>query len=104
MENELGTEFKEWAIVELMGHVRIAGLVTEVEKFGSKLGRVDVPNGDSFTTQFFNGSSVYRLTPTTEEIARAAARSSQPSPVYRWELPKLSDGAANAVDAEYEDD
>jgi hypothetical protein len=34
-----------WAIVELMGHVTIAGRLTEEEKFGSKLGRLDIPDG-----------------------------------------------------------
>jgi RecJ-like exonuclease len=32
-----------WAVVELMGHVRMAGLVTEEEHFGSKVGRIDIP-------------------------------------------------------------
>lgn len=40
-----------------------------------------------FTTQYFSGSSIYRLTPTTEEIARGVAAKSQPQPVHRWELP-----------------
>lgn len=97
-------EFKQWAIVELMGHVRIAGLVTEEERFGAKLGRVDIPNGESFTTQYFNGSSLYRLTPTTEEIARAVATNAQPEPVHRWELPKLSAGNPDAIDVEDDDD
>lgn len=83
-------EFKQWAIVELMGHVRIAGLVTEEERFGAKLGRVEIPNGAEFVTQYFNGASLYRLTPTTEELARAVAASNQPEPVHRWELPQLN--------------
>lgn len=86
---EIESGFNQWAIIELMGHVKIAGLVTEVEIFGSKLGRVDIPFGDTFTTQYFNGSSLYRLTPTTEEIARAVAKSNQPTPVFRWELPEV---------------
>lgn len=95
-------KFREWAIVELMGHVRIAGLVTEEERFGAKLGRVDIPTADGFVTQYFNGSSLYRLTPTTEEIARAVAASNQPTPVHRWELPRpeLTAGEAGAIDAE----
>ncbi len=101
---ELKTDFKEWCIVELMGHVRIAGLVTEVERFGSKLGRIDIPNVEGFTTQFFNGASVYRLTPTTEDIARAVAVSTQPAPIHRWELPKLSAGNPDAIDAANDDD
>lgn len=86
---EIESGFNQWAIIELMGHVKIAGHVTEVEMFGSKLGRVDIPIGDTFTTQYFNGSSLYRLTPTTEEIARAVAASNQPAPIFQWELPKL---------------
>ena len=85
---EIQSGFDQWAIIELLGHVKIAGHVTEVEMFGSKLGRVDIPNDDGFTTQYFNGSSLYRLTPTTEDIARAVAKNNQPAPVYRWELPE----------------
>ena len=97
-------KFKEWCIVELLGHVRIAGLVTEVELFGSKQGRVDIPNGDGFVTQYFNGSSLYRLTPTTEEIARAVAARNQPEPVHRWELPKQITAGESVVEPEYPDD
>ena len=82
--------FVEWCILELMGHVRLGGKVTEENLFGTKMGRIDVPGKDgAFTTQYFAGSAVYRLTPTTEGIARAVAASSQPEPVHRWELPQL---------------
>lgn len=107
--------FEQWAIVELMGHVRVAGRVTEEEHFGAKLGRIDIPtHDDGFTTQFFGGSSVYRLTPTTEEIARKVALHSQPAPVYHFELtpPKqneayyesLRHGAAALEDEDQDDD
>lgn len=71
-----------------MGHVKMAGLVTEAELFGSKLARIDIPSpdGDKFVTQYFGGSSVYRITPTTEEIARRVAANNAPSPINRWEL------------------
>lgn len=79
--------FEQWAILELMGHVRLAGRVTEEEHFGAKLGRIDIPGPDGrFVTQFFGGGSVYRLTPTTEEIARVVAAKSAPAPVGRWEM------------------
>lgn len=84
-------QFQQWAIVELMGHVRIAGLVTEEERFGAKLGRIEIPNGDGFVTQYFNGASIYRFTPTTEAIARMVANLNQPQPVHRWELPALEE-------------
>ena len=72
-----------------LGHVRIAGRVTEEERFGGKLGRIDIPGKDGGeTTQYFNASSIYRLTPTTEEIARHVAINCQPMPVQPWDLPK----------------
>jgi hypothetical protein len=77
-----------WAIVELMGHVRIGGRLTEEERFGVKMGRLDVPNGDAFVTQFFGGASVYRITIVSEEAARAVAVRTA-APVQPWELPKL---------------
>jgi len=81
--------FQEWCVVELMGHVRMAGLVSEEERFGVKVGRIDVPIGDAFTTIYFGGSSIYRVTPTTEEIARSVAKRNEPQPVHRFELPAL---------------
>lgn len=84
-ENSNG--FDQWGILELMGHVRLAGRITEESHFGAALGRIDIPNGDGFTTQYFGGGSIYRLTPTTEDIARSVAQHNQPQPVSRWELP-----------------
>lgn len=81
-----GGAFEQWAILELMGHVRLAGRVSEEELFGTKMGRIDIPSGDNFTTQYFGGGSVYRLTPTTEEIARGVAANNQPRPVQPWEF------------------
>lgn len=77
-----------WAIVELMGHRRLAGHVTEVELAGAKVLRIDIPDGDGFTTQFYGGGALYCLTPTSEATARAAAAASaRPEPIHRWELP-----------------
>ena len=76
-----------WCIVELMGHIRLAGYVTEEEHFGAKIGRVDIPGPKGETvTQFFGGSSIYRITPTTEAIARRVAMHDSPAPVGRWDL------------------
>lgn len=88
MSNQLNG-FDAWAILELLGHVKLAGRVTEEEHFGAKLGRIDIPAGEGWTTQYFSGGSIYRLTPTTEEIARSVAARNQPTPAHRWELPAL---------------
>ena len=93
-----------WAIVELMGHVKVAGRVTEDELFGAKIGRIDIPKPEGgFTTQYFGGSSVYRLTPTDETTARLVAIKRQPQPVYPWQLQLPGGATAIAADLEAED-
>lgn len=82
-----------WAICELMGHRRLGGFVREVELAGAKALRIDVPRADGgMTTQFYGGGSLFCLTPTTEEIARAVARGAQPQPVHTFELPPARRG------------
>ncbi len=82
--------FKQWAVVELMGHVKVAGLVTEAEIFGGKLMRVDVPCEDgAHITQYFGAASIYRLTPCTEEVARHIALSSMVEPPGIYDLRRL---------------
>lgn len=81
--------FDQWVVAELMGHVRLAGRLTEESHFGTALGRIDIPTGDGdeeFVTQYFGGASVYRITPVSEEAARQVARQSRPAPIYRLEL------------------
>lgn len=83
--------FEGWAILELMGHRRLAGYVSEQEMAGTVMLRIDVPGdgggeGQVAATQFYGGASIYCLTPTTEEVAKKVARGSQPAPVQRWEL------------------
>ena len=79
-----------WYIVELMGHRRLAGYLTEQTIAGAGFLRIDVPGpeGAPRATQFFAPSSVYALTPTTEAMARRVAQASVVEPVKEWELPK----------------
>jgi hypothetical protein len=86
------TSEESWAVVELLGHVTMAGKLSEEERFGAKMGRVDIPtDAGGWTTIYFGGSSVYRITPCVEAVARAKARSHQPKPVYAWEIPAPKD-------------
>ena len=89
------TKFEQWAIVELMGHVRMAGFVREVTIAGAGLLSIEVPEAvdDGGTThaaytQIVNPTSLYRITPTTEDLARSVARHSRPAAIHAWELPK----------------
>jgi hypothetical protein len=80
--------FEGWVVLELMGHRRLAGYVTEQAIGGQSFVRIDVPGDDGapVATQFYSGAAVYCITPTTEAIARELARHSKPAPVQRWEL------------------
>lgn len=74
-EATLGTDepdaAPQWAVVELMGHVRLVGILSEESKFGTTMGRIDILQRDgSMITQWFSGGSVYRVTPTDEASAR----------------------------------
>jgi len=78
--------FEGWVILELMGHRRLAGHLSEETIGGSAFLRIDVPS-DPPATQFYSPSAVYAITPTSEETARAAANLGRVAPVQRWELP-----------------
>lgn len=94
-----------WAIVELMGHIKLAGRVTEEEKFGAKMGRIDMPLGAGYVSQWFGGGSVYRITIVTEAVARDVARRNQPAPVEAWDYPKqLTNTIAAEREFDYDDD
>lgn len=83
--------FAEWVILELLGHRRLAGYLTEQQIAGHGYLRLDIPGADDdeafAATQLFNPTSVYAIHPTTETIARHAAKTYRQAPLQRWELP-----------------
>ncbi|MGI8333448.1 hypothetical protein ACRYCC_26145 [Actinomadura scrupuli] len=84
--------FTEWVILELLGHRRLAGYLTEATIAGHSYLRLDIPDGDPtntttpLATQYYAPTSVYAIHPTSEDIARKVAARSEPAPVRRWEL------------------
>src|ERR1017187_5728997 len=80
-------ESESWAIVEQLGHVRYAGRVTEEEKFGVKMLRIDIPDGEGFLTKFLGGATLYSVTIVTEAVARQVSKGTTPSPVHPWDYP-----------------
>ena len=98
MEVESKPAFAQWCVLEIMGHVTVAGFVSEEIIFGVPLVRVDVPEvaekrslrsryveGQGYVevemiepfipthTLYYGASSIYSLKPTTEEAAKARA-------------------------------
>lgn len=67
--------FETHALVELFGHVRLAGKVTEQTIAGTGFIRVDVPDTKRKKgfTRLFGTSAIYSMTPVSEEIAQALA-------------------------------
>lgn len=115
---ETTQKFEGWAVVEMLGFKKLAGLVTEQVLAGASLVRVDVPEtihrrdvggfGGHVVetkpayTKFIGVGSIYCITPTTEETARKCAtvleRWNDPIPV---DMPKLlTAGAVTDVEPE----
>jgi hypothetical protein len=66
-----------WAVLEIMGHRRIAGHIVEDTIAGAPMLRVDIPGPNASdpvkATQYYGGASLFCMTPTTEELARKEA-------------------------------
>ncbi len=79
--------FEGWAILELMGHRKLAGQISEVTIGGAPMLRLDTPSAAGDVTQFYSAAAVYCITPCNEKTARAVADAYRPQPVSRFELP-----------------
>ncbi|TGE22805.1 hypothetical protein [Hymenobacter metallicola] len=105
---ETPSKFEAWAILEIMGHVKLAGKVSETTIAGAPLLRVDVPATDVHPefTRFYGASSIYCLTPVSEEVATLAAKRMTVNPinVYMPEIQPLKQLAARRDDEEAEEE
>jgi len=110
-----------WALVEIMGHVRLAGYVSEQAIAGGALVKVDVPDTVPHDgaddqrptpayTRLFGVQSIYSITPCDEQTARGLARQIerqklpwQPRPLALTAGPS-SEVAAESDEYDYGDD
>lgn len=82
--------FEQWAVLELMGHRRLAGLLSEQTIAGAAFLRIDIPSDTEIptATQWYAPGAVYAITPCTEATARRIAEGiTWTPPVSQWELP-----------------
>ena len=81
-------KFESWGLLELFGHQRLAGKLTDQTIGGCAFIRIDVPPvGDvQGYTRFFTSGAIYSMTPTSEQIARGLATRLQAMPVQPFEL------------------
>lgn len=109
-----------WAIVEIMGFRKHAGRIREVEQFGAKMLRVDVPvlayapvadselapilvaspTIERWETHLYGGSAIFGITPTSEDVVMKANR--PPEPYHRY-LPRPGT-PADALEERDDDD
>lgn len=83
--------FDQWAIVEIMGHQRYAGRVTEQVIGGTSFVRVDVPGGEERQpfTKLFGSSAIYAITLVDEETARGVSDSQRQQPMDEWSARRM---------------
>ncbi|MGH2271368.1 hypothetical protein ACQ9LF_06175 [Anaerohalosphaeraceae bacterium U12dextr] len=84
-------KFEQWAIVELFGHQRIAGKVTNQELGGETFIRVDVPetSASASYTKMYGKGAIYAITLVDELTAKAAAECMQPVPFNTYSIVDL---------------
>lgn len=103
MENEA----KEiWALVELFGHNRIAGKVTEAEMGGGALIRVDVPpvKDRQPITKYYNVKAIYGITPVDEATATRMAESIDAAPISSYSIDREIERRKRLGSGESDDD
>ncbi|WP_454825349.1 hypothetical protein [Paraburkholderia xenovorans] len=87
-------KFDQWAIVEIFGHQRIAGRVTEQQVGGSSFVRVDVPACEATEreratqafTKLYGQGAIYAISFVDEAAARMTARQLRVQPIDTWAL------------------
>lgn len=82
--------YEGWALVEQMGFRQTVGKVSEIEVYGTKMLRLDVPvfaipnasDPMEYVTRFCGGPSLYQVTPLEESTAiDMSRRQADPRPV-----------------------
>lgn len=103
--------YEGWAIVEQMGFRRTVARVQEIEMYGAKMLRLDIPVGNAldgdFQTRFAGGPSLYQVTPISEAVAKyEIERQSDPRPVMpvEFRIEDKTDGDGDLPYQEYDRD
>jgi hypothetical protein len=88
-----------------MGHKRFAGMVTEESLGGTNFIRIDVPEIDGVPafTKLFGASSIYCITPCSEETARKAVAAFREVPFYEFAAPSQARIGGPDDDDEFEE-
>ena len=82
-----------FAVVELFGHQRIAGKITEHNFGSSTFVRIDVPETPSQPgfTRLVNPTAIYAINPVTEEVMITMANNIQQKPIEAYDVRVMVD-------------
>jgi hypothetical protein len=104
-----------WAIVEVMGHSRFAGLLTEATLGGSGFIRLDVPEIPELAmrdyvqparaafTKYFRPAAIFAITPCNEELARQFDIRDRPAAILGLPAP-IRQQSSNVGDNPFDDE
>lgn len=81
--------FETWGVVEVMGHKKFAGLISERVVAGAAFVQVDVPAFEDKPafTKLFGPGSIYCITPLVEQLARGYAQQLHENAISIYDLP-----------------
>lgn len=84
-------KFEAWGIVELFGHSRVAGRISEATIGGCSFVRVDVPATGNLPayTKFLGNGAIYAINITDELAAKMAASTTADEPLSAWTVQHL---------------
>ena len=85
------TRFESWGLLELFGHQRLAGRISDQTIGGVHFLRIDVPEVDGTPgySRFFTQGAIYGMTPMEEAVARALAKRLRATPVDSFTLREI---------------
>ena len=82
------TKFEIFAIVELFGHSKMSGTVTEQTIGSASFIRIDVPETKTQPkfTRLVNPSAIYAINPVTEDVMLVMAEGISSKPIDSWDI------------------
>ena len=94
-----------YAVVEMMGHRKVVGVISESGFGPGNLIRVDVlgRDGEIERTEHVGVGSIYCLTEVTEDVAKAAAAAHSPRPTWAYGIDRQI-GSGTVMQTPFNDD
>lgn len=83
-------KFEHWAIVEIMGHIKCAGLAKTVTFGNTVMLQIDIPETtmQPAHSKMYGMSSIFSISPVTEDVAKSHAEAWNLQPIVAYEVQK----------------